>query len=150
MNKNKILEQLRAVKPEYIDIFVDNSYDLAERIYFLMQERNIDQKQLAKLLGKSESEISKWLSGTHNFTFKTAAKIESALKGKLFDICKNRFNEKEGVLVMKYQTATFDTNFFIDLDFGTELSNIEEYSEETVQNYSSISQEFTTIETIIN
>ncbi|MCZ8286906.1 MAG: helix-turn-helix transcriptional regulator, partial [Bacteroidia bacterium] len=30
-------------------------------------------------LGKSEAEISKWLSGTHNFTIRTLSKIEAEL-----------------------------------------------------------------------
>lgn len=148
MTRNKILEQLRSTKPEYIDIFVDNSYDLSERIYFLMQEEGIDQKQLSKLLGKNESEISKWLSGTHNFTFKTAAKIESVLKGKLFEICKNRIDEKDGVLIMKYQTASFDTNFFLDVEMDIDFSKGFENSSKAIQSYSS-AQQNSTLETFI-
>jgi transcriptional regulator with XRE-family HTH domain len=39
------------------------------------------EKETAKLkkLGKSEAEISKWLSGLHNMELKTIAKIENAL-----------------------------------------------------------------------
>lgn len=39
----------------------------------------MDQKDLARLMRKNESEISKWLSGTHNFTLRTIASISEAL-----------------------------------------------------------------------
>jgi len=37
-------------------------------------------------MGKKESEISKWLSGTHNFTIETIAKIQGELKEVLIVI----------------------------------------------------------------
>ena len=36
-------------------------------------------KDLAEMLGKKESEISKWMRGTHIFTIGTIAAIEAAL-----------------------------------------------------------------------
>ena len=44
-----------------------------------MERKNINQNTLAKMLGKTPSEISKWLSGTHNFTLKSIQKLESIL-----------------------------------------------------------------------
>jgi transcriptional regulator with XRE-family HTH domain len=41
---------------------------------------------LAQKLGKTESEVSKWLSGTHNLTLKSIAKIEIALDANLLDV----------------------------------------------------------------
>ena len=46
----------------------------------------MEQKDLAKALGKNESEISKWLSGSHNFTLKTIARIEDVLGDKLLEV----------------------------------------------------------------
>ena len=37
------------------------------------------QRALAEKLGKKESEVSKWLTGRHNFTTKTLAHISLAL-----------------------------------------------------------------------
>ena len=37
------------------------------------------QKDFAKLLGKTETEVSRWLSGTHNLTLATICKISIAL-----------------------------------------------------------------------
>ena len=36
-------------------------------------------KEFAKLVGKTEAEVSRWLGGTHNFTLKTIARISAAL-----------------------------------------------------------------------
>ena len=58
---------------------VRHAFDIADRIHALLQEQGKSQKDLAKLLGKRESEISKWLTGQHNFTIKTIATIEAAL-----------------------------------------------------------------------
>lgn len=37
------------------------------------------QKEFAKKMNKTEAEVSRWLSGTHNFTLKTIAKITNVL-----------------------------------------------------------------------
>jgi ribosome-binding protein aMBF1 (putative translation factor) len=41
--------------------------------------RNMSQKDLASKMGKRESEISRWLTGRHNFTTNTLADISLAL-----------------------------------------------------------------------
>jgi ribosome-binding protein aMBF1 (putative translation factor) len=53
------------------------SVDVVERIYDLMEKYAMNQKDLAQKLGKHPSEINKWLSGTHNFTFKTISRLEN-------------------------------------------------------------------------
>ncbi|MCK4921827.1 MAG: helix-turn-helix transcriptional regulator [Bacteroidales bacterium] len=52
---------------------------LATRIDLAMKERGMKKGQLAKALGKNPSEISKWLSGTHNFTTETLWEIGDIL-----------------------------------------------------------------------
>lgn len=80
MKKDAFLEQLRAqyVTPE-IKKQIDLQVDVANRIYEILEEKNMSQKDLARLLGKTENEVSRWLSGTHNITFATLAKITCAL-----------------------------------------------------------------------
>jgi transcriptional regulator with XRE-family HTH domain len=63
--------------------FVDHSFDIVNRIYELLEKQGKTQRDLANLMGKKESEISKWMQGTHNFTLKSLAKIESVLGEKL-------------------------------------------------------------------
>lgn len=55
------------------------SVEIVERISQLMQQKNMNQNDLARALGKTPSEISKWLSGTHNFTLKSIQKLEAFL-----------------------------------------------------------------------
>ena len=82
--KNKRLEDRRkSISPD-IEIYLRQSFEIADRIHNILQDQNKDQKYLAEILGKKESEISKWLTGTHNFTIKTLAKIQVALGEKIF------------------------------------------------------------------
>lgn len=84
--KNRILDKVRKYRAKYIEIFVDYTFDLSNRIQFLLDKNSMDQKDLAKALKKNESEISKWLSGSHNFTLKTIARIEDVLGDKLLEV----------------------------------------------------------------
>ncbi len=52
---------------------------LASRIYDAMKGKSWTQKVFAGEMGKQESEISKWLSGHHNFTVDTLVSIERKL-----------------------------------------------------------------------
>ncbi len=61
------------------------SYLLAARLDAALKEKGITQKQFAKMLGKRESEVSRWLTGRHNFTLRTIALIETKLGRKLFN-----------------------------------------------------------------
>ena len=79
MKKNSRLEERRKSIPQEIDIFVSRSFDIVDRINEILQTTNFDQKDPALLLEKQESEISKWMTGTHNFTLKTIARIEKVL-----------------------------------------------------------------------
>lgn len=58
---------------------VSKMLDVADRIHVLLEQKGMSQKDLAVTLHKSESEISKWLSGTHNLELKTIIRIEEAL-----------------------------------------------------------------------
>jgi transcriptional regulator with XRE-family HTH domain len=44
------------------------------------------QKDLAKRLGKTETEVSRWLSGTHNLTLSTICKISAALEEEIVSV----------------------------------------------------------------
>ena len=55
------------------------SFEIADRIDALLKKKGITPKEFATLMGKRESEISKWLTGRHNFTTKTLASISLAL-----------------------------------------------------------------------
>ena len=52
----------------------------------ILIERGLRQKDLAEMLGKNESEISKWMRGTHNFTIETVSQIEKALGAPILHV----------------------------------------------------------------
>jgi transcriptional regulator with XRE-family HTH domain len=58
---------------------VDKNLAIANRISEILFSKDISQREFAKKLNKSESEISKWLTGFHNFEVKTIYKIECVL-----------------------------------------------------------------------
>ena len=59
--------------------YVNKNLDISEEVYALLESRGISQREFAKKLGKSPSEISKWLSGLHNLTLRSIVKMEVAL-----------------------------------------------------------------------
>ena len=72
-------EMLRErVTPES-QAFIRMSVEIVKRIHFLLKEKGMSQTDLANALEKSPSEVSKWLSGMHNFTLKSLAKLEIVL-----------------------------------------------------------------------
>lgn len=48
-----------------------------------MKARNISRKELADMMGRRPSEITKWLSGDHNFTSDTLAELSYYLRAKI-------------------------------------------------------------------
>ena len=79
MKTNRILDEIRGqISPE-IKKQLEISVSLSNRIYDILEAKGMNQKDLAKLLGKTETEVSRWLSGTHNLTIATIAKISVAL-----------------------------------------------------------------------
>lgn len=86
MKRCSIIEARRAkVSPE-VRRRVDLSFLIVDRIHNILEEKGLKQKDLANLLGKNESEISKWMRGTHNFTIETISSIESALGAPILQV----------------------------------------------------------------
>ena len=51
----------------------------AARIADAMQAAGLSKSQFARKMGKSPSEVTKWLSGTHNFTIDSLQEISAVL-----------------------------------------------------------------------
>ena len=76
---NNLFEKyLESVDPE-IRNEVSLNIDIANRIYDLIKKKGMTQREFAALMGKRESEVSRWLSGTRGFTTNTLAKISAVL-----------------------------------------------------------------------
>jgi transcriptional regulator with XRE-family HTH domain len=74
-----LIEELSAaVRPEEQEQ-TDYKMKLAAKIYRAMKDRDLNQTQFAEALGKQVSMVSRWLSGTHNFTVETLVDIQRVL-----------------------------------------------------------------------
>lgn len=79
MKRSSIIEARRAKVAPEVKNSVNLSFMIVDRIHAILEKRGLRQKDLANMLGKKESEISKWMRGTHNFTIDTLVAIEYAL-----------------------------------------------------------------------
>lgn len=76
---NSILQAIREdISPE-MKARMELSVAIANRIYTLLERKGFSQKDLARMLGKTETEVSRWLSGMHNLTIGSIAKVMVAL-----------------------------------------------------------------------
>lgn len=62
------------------------SFAVSDRLYFLMESKGLSKKQLADNLGKRPNEITRWLSGEHNFTLSTIAMLSSYFGEPIIDV----------------------------------------------------------------
>ena len=76
MAKKKYDEMIGSV-PDNIKREISLCFDISDKIDALMKERGLSKKQFADAIGKRPCEITKWLSGQHNFTISTLAMISS-------------------------------------------------------------------------
>lgn len=73
----KSLEEMLGPIPDSLQKETDLSFQISDRIYELMQERGLSKKQFADALGKRPCEVTKWLSGQHNFTIATLSMLSA-------------------------------------------------------------------------
>lgn len=88
--RSKIFQRILDETPEDVEIFIDWYADLVIRINELLDEQNLSRKELAHKLDKNPSEISKWLSGEHNFTLRSLAKLSAELGEPLLEVPKKK------------------------------------------------------------
>ena len=77
------MDEIRETISPEMKMQMELSVAIANRIYELLEEKGMSQKEFARLMGKTETEVSRWLSGTHNMTLATLCKISIALGGSV-------------------------------------------------------------------
>jgi transcriptional regulator with XRE-family HTH domain len=105
---------------------VDKKMLLAAKIADALKSKGWKHKDLLVALGKeSPSVITKWLSGTHNFTIDTLIELEQALNIRLIDL-----SVPEDELVVKYHFIIRQevevgsaSNYFNDINNSSKDSN---------------------------
>ena len=95
MKTNRIMDEIRETISPEMKMQMELSVAIANRIYEILEEKGMSQKDFARLMGKTETEISRWLSGTHNMTLATLCKISVALGENLLEV---PINHKELVV----------------------------------------------------
>lgn len=94
MNKAaQLFHQILDETPESLKTEIDLSFAVADRIDALLKRNGMTQKELARLTHTSEAAVSKWLSGTHNFTFSTIGKISAALGVSIINVPTSTYDE---------------------------------------------------------
>lgn len=84
-SSERVNDLLRDIKPEDQEQ-TDCKMKLAAKIYAALKSKGWKSLQLAESLNlKSPSLVSKWLSGTHNFTVETLVDIQRVLGIRLID-----------------------------------------------------------------
>lgn len=78
-------DAIHSIPPE-IQKQVDLSMAVSDEIAHILSKRGLSQKEFAKMMGKTETEVSRWLAGRHNFTLATLAKISTVLQEDLIKI----------------------------------------------------------------
>lgn len=97
MKRDPLFEECLAnVSPELMEE-VSFNIDIANRICDILKVKGMSQRELAARMGKKESEISRWLTGSHGFTSKTLSAISVALGERIVDVQKK--NEPQYVFI---------------------------------------------------
>lgn len=89
MKRSSLIDSRRKMVNPEVRQLVDLSFEIVDRIHAILEQKGLKQKDLALRLGKSESEISKWMRGTHNFTIDTLLSIEQALGDPIIAVYHN-------------------------------------------------------------
>ena len=55
------MDKIRQSTPPEVNLQVEMAVRIANRVYDILEERNMTQRDFAQLVGKSENEVSRWL-----------------------------------------------------------------------------------------
>lgn len=120
MEKNIISKLLEKISPAEQEK-TDAKMLLAARIDDAMKAKGWRNIDLMKAMGKKNpSEVTRWLSGTHNFTTETLVELQQVLGIKLLQL----ENDKSEIVVRQYhftmkahyQPSNFPANYVNEMD----------------------------------
>ncbi len=77
------IKRIAARIPKELSEQNDRRMGLAVKIAETLRSRGITNQEFAFMMGKKPSEVTRWLSGTHNFTTETLWQMERVLKIQL-------------------------------------------------------------------
>lgn len=74
---DNVFKEMLAEVPAEINAEMDLSFAIATRLDALIKENGLSKKEFAEAIGKRPSEVTKWLSGQHNFTLRTISMLST-------------------------------------------------------------------------
>lgn len=86
MKTSDLFQKALSEVPNELKLQIDLSFAISDKLAGILEERGMSQRDFAKAVGKTDTEVSRWLGGTHNFTLKTIAKISSVLGCDLISV----------------------------------------------------------------
>lgn len=126
MKKSKeytVIDRYRNRVKEENKKFVQKNIEISNQISEILKNKGLTQKQFAQMLGKQESEVSKWLSGLHNITLKSITLMEAYLEEEIIltplDACK-KYSKVH--YVMLKENATKNPTIQSSTSFSEELA----------------------------
>ena len=84
--RSKVAQRILDRTPEETNVFVGLYGDIVVRVHQLMKKKKLSQNKLAEKMGKKPSELSKWLSGNHNLTLRSIAKLQAELGESVIEV----------------------------------------------------------------
>ena len=79
INGASLFREVLAETPKDERLQMEWSFNISDVIDDALQKQGITKKELAKRTGTSCAAVSRWLSGGHNFTLSTLARISAVL-----------------------------------------------------------------------
>jgi len=73
INLEEIFNEIPKAKREETRL----SFAISNRLDVLMKEKGLNRKQFAEAVGKRPNEVTRWLSGEHNFTIATLGMLSA-------------------------------------------------------------------------
>lgn len=111
--KSIAIDSILAKVDPKIEKQIEFQMKLAAKIDDARIKKGLSKKQFAQKLSKRPSEISKWLSGTHNFTVNTLFDIQKLLDVDLINV---EDNPREQIL--QFSTQVIQEGLYYPISYG--------------------------------
>jgi len=108
-----VFHEILASTSDESKLFVSLAMSIQARIHEMLAQRGWQQKDLAEKMHKSEAEISKLLSGTHNHTIRSLAKLHAAFGEPVIDISRNGpQNDSQATIAYIQKHPSYSTKIY--------------------------------------
>jgi len=87
-NKQEWFKEKMATVPKETMTEVQLSAEIIARIDYILKEKSMTQRDLARKMGRSDAVISRWTTGFPNLTLRSIAELSCALEEPLISVVK--------------------------------------------------------------